>query len=370
MKVLFIGHYRDATGWAKAAQEWILALDAVGVDVVPRPVKLNNNHPDIPLKIRELENKSSKGCDVCIQNVLPHLMDYNGHFRKNIGVFFADTDCIGHSGWPQRLNLMDELWVPNTDMLTNCDASRINVPVHVVPCTTDVRKFNVKYDALDMPELKDKFVFYHIGDAVRRKNLTALIKAFHLEFSINEPVALLLKTTKYGMTADETCKNLQVMCDTIKRELKIYPNIEFYTKEYIITEHVKDHIMNKIHATGDCYVSPSFGEAWNIPAFNAMGFGKTPICAAVGGPKDYLKGSSNFVKGDWEPVFGMTDTFADICTGRENWYNISVLDLQRQMRKAFERKPEILEMIQTGDKKVLNDYSYEVVGNQMKELLS
>lgn len=369
MKVLFISHYLDGTGWAKAAQEWILALDAVGVDVVPRPVKLNNNHPEIPLKIRELEHKSSKNCDICIQNVLPHLMDYNGNFKKNIGIFFADTDCIGYSGWPQRLNLMDELWVPNTDMVTNCEISGINVPVHVVPCTTDIRKFNVQHDSLDMPELKDTFVFYNIGDSIRRKNLTALIKAFHLEFSINEPVSLLLKTTKYGMSADETYKNIQIMCDRIKEGLKIYPNITDYMKEYIITEHVKDHMMMKIHATGDCYVAPSFGEAWNIPAFTAMGFGNTPICAEVGGPKDYLKGSSNFLKGSWEPVFGMTETFADICTGRENWFNVSVLHLQKQMRKAYERRPEILSMLQTQDFSRLKEYSYETVGNRMKELL-
>lgn len=368
-KVLFIAHYRDNTGWSKAAQEWILALDSVGVDVVPRPVKLNNNIPELPLKIRELENKSSKGCNICIQNVLPHLMDYNGKFDKNIGVFFADTDCIKHSGWPQRLNLMDELWVPNNDMILNCKYSNVNVPVNVVPCTTDIRKFNMKYDALDMPELEDAFVFYHIGDAIRRKNLTALIKAFHLEFSINEPVALLLKTTKYGMSADETYKNLQVMCDRIKEGLKIYPHIQDYKKEYIITEHVKDHIMMKIHATGDCYVAPSFGEAWNIPAFTAMGFGNTPICAKIGGPKDYLKGSSNFVKGAWEPVFGMTETFADICTGRENWFNVCVLDLQRQMRKAYERKSDILATMQMQDFDRLKDYSYETVGNKMKELI-
>lgn len=369
MKVLFIAHYREGTGWGQAAQEWILALDSVGIDVVPRPIKLNNNQPDIPLKIRELENKSSKDCSICIQNVLPHLMDYNGHFDKNIGIFFADTSSIKYSSWPQRLNLMDELWVPNEDMLLSCALSDIIVPIKRIPCATDIRKFNIEYDKLDIPELSDTFVFYTVGDSVRRKNLPALIKAFHLEFSINEPVSLLIKTTKYGMSPDDVFANTKHMCDRVKEGLKIYPNIIDYKKEFIITEHVENHIMNKIHTTGDCYVSPSFGEAWNIPAFNAMGFGNTPICARVGGPKDYLKGSSNFVKGAWEPVFGMNETFIDICTGRENWFNISVLDLQRQMRKAYERKPDILATIQKNDFDRLKDYSYETIGNKMKELL-
>lgn len=34
MKVLYLGHYRERSGWANAAINNILALDSVGVDVV------------------------------------------------------------------------------------------------------------------------------------------------------------------------------------------------------------------------------------------------------------------------------------------------------------------------------------------------
>jgi len=33
MKVLYIGHYRDGTGWGNAAVNNILAMDAAGIDV-------------------------------------------------------------------------------------------------------------------------------------------------------------------------------------------------------------------------------------------------------------------------------------------------------------------------------------------------
>ena len=36
MKVLYFGHYKEGTGWAQAAIDYILALDSVGVDVVCR----------------------------------------------------------------------------------------------------------------------------------------------------------------------------------------------------------------------------------------------------------------------------------------------------------------------------------------------
>ena len=44
-------------------------------DVVCRPIKLNNFQGEIPDRIVELEGKSVVGCEVCIQNVLPHLME-------------------------------------------------------------------------------------------------------------------------------------------------------------------------------------------------------------------------------------------------------------------------------------------------------
>ena len=42
MKVLYLGCYRDGTGWAHSAIDYILSLDAAGIEVVPRFIKLND----------------------------------------------------------------------------------------------------------------------------------------------------------------------------------------------------------------------------------------------------------------------------------------------------------------------------------------
>ena len=42
MKVLYIGHYKEDSGWSRAAINNILALDAAGVNVVCRDIKLTN----------------------------------------------------------------------------------------------------------------------------------------------------------------------------------------------------------------------------------------------------------------------------------------------------------------------------------------
>ena len=50
-------------------------------------------------KILELEKKSTRHSNVCIQHLLPHMMDYNGRFKKNIALYETETDSFKNSRW-------------------------------------------------------------------------------------------------------------------------------------------------------------------------------------------------------------------------------------------------------------------------------
>tara|TARA_Y100000356_G_scaffold108495_1_gene94854 strand:+ start:502 stop:744 length:243 start_codon:yes stop_codon:yes gene_type:complete len=63
MKVLYFGHYKEGTGWAQAAIDYILALDSVGVDVVCRNINLTGVEHQVPKKnprIREQVYRRSR----------------------------------------------------------------------------------------------------------------------------------------------------------------------------------------------------------------------------------------------------------------------------------------------------------------------
>ena len=373
MKILYIGCYREGTGWGNSAIDYILSLDSAGVEVVCRPVKLNNRNPEIPNRILELEARDSSGCDICIQHVLPHHMEYNSAFKKNIGLYFTETSSFEYSTWPNRINLLDEGWVSCQQSLDASIYSGVKIPLKVFPIPTNISRFERSYEPLDIPEVKNSFVFYFIGEAIRRKNLVALIKAFHLEFSVNEPVSLVIKTNKSNMSSEECHKHVSEICSQIKNNLKLYKQVDDYKKEIIITQRLTDDQMMGLHRSCDCFVMPSFGEAWCIPAFNAMGFGKTPICTNVGGMADFLKSGGGFlVEGNSEPVFGMTETFHDIYTGREDWCNIDIRYLQSEMRYVYDshlsEDEEYSKIKKQGMESVYN-YSYETVGELMKKEL-
>ena len=142
MKVLYIGCYRDLTGWGQAATDYILAMDSVGIDVVCKPLKLNQNLGAIPERIIELESKDSAGADICIQHVLPHYMDYNGRFKKNIALYATETSHFKGSSWASRINQLDEAWVINNEMVEASKRSGVSLPIKVIPHASDVSKFS------------------------------------------------------------------------------------------------------------------------------------------------------------------------------------------------------------------------------------
>ena len=374
MKVLYIGCYRDGTGWAQAAVDYILSMDAAGIDVVPRPVKLNERKPELPQRILELEKKSDKNCDVCVQHVLPHMLDYNGRFKKNIILYATETSNFKRSIWAERINQMDEAWVINNEMKTVAESSGVEIPVKIVPHACDVSKFRKEYEEIDIPNARENFIFYTIGEFTRRKNLSSFIRAFHTEFSPEEPVSIIIKTHQYGVPPENCRDQVREMCLNIKAGLKLYPSTDDFTEDLIITDYLSEETIMCLHQACDCFVMPSYGEAWCIPAFDAMGFGNTPICTDVGGMADFMnKGEGILVSSREEPVFGMIDTFNDLYTAKENWQSIDPIGLQKAMRYVYDLynndTTDAHNKMKEKGKNRVEEYSHENIGSLMRTLL-
>ena len=186
-KVIYIGNYRDGTGWGNAALNNILAMDKVGIDVVPRCITFNNGQVILPERMMELESKSTKNAEVCIQHTLPPLYSFNKDM-KTIGFCEIETDSIWDSMWPIFMNQLDELWVPNQKGLETAMYSGANIDVKVVPHCLDMDQYPLEGPKMQIPELANDFTFMFVGEHVQRKNLEALVRAFHSEFHPTEDV--------------------------------------------------------------------------------------------------------------------------------------------------------------------------------------
>lgn len=366
MKVAYLSVYRDGTGYANAAINNILALESAGIDVVCRPVSLTGvKDKDSP--VAHLEEKDLTGVDVCIQHILPSMFQYK-HGVKNIGFFAWETSHFKKSNWAEACNLMDEIWVPCEHNRQAAEDSGVTVPIKVFPHSCDISKFRQVLDPLPIKELEGKFVFYTVGEMTKRKNFASLIRAYYTAFTNRDDVVLLIKTNIPGKDEAEGAAELKSMCDQIKKELHIYNHKDKYPKIAIITRRLSETDLSRLHLSGNCYVSCSRGEAWGIPAHDAMGWGRPAILSNYGGYID-LVGSSRLkdflIDGQLTPCFGMQG-MPDLYTGDEYWFDPCIPDLIDKMRTVYDLGPYYQ------DSSIIDQamkFSHQEVGKIGQELL-
>lgn len=377
-KVLYIAHYKEFGGWAQAATDYILALDSIGVDVVCRNVTLTQDKQEVNPRLLELEKKSTDGCDVIIQHVLPHHIVGVNKNKKNIAILESETISIKHLNWFEQLKLVDEIWVPNEDAKKALDDDKIGRPVSVIPHATDVAKYKKQYGSISIPSAKNNFKFYYIGDMNDRKNLDTIISCYHSEFSPSENTNLILKINKFGLSPQQLSALLDRKLTDVKKSLRIYSDISRYDRDITICDKASDDAIMQLHQYCDCFLCPSHGEAWSIPSFDAMAFGNTPICSNFGGPKEFIDKSKwrtgTLVNGVQSICKCSDAAFPDLFTGREYWFQPCEKQIRDQMRSYFEswkKDPMTYKSKnQAQGLKRAEQYSYKNIASKMLEAIN
>ena len=366
MKVLYIGNYNDGTGWGNACANNILALDSAGVDIVPRAITFNDSHSTSNQRITELEDQNEQDIDVCIQHTLPPLYSYNSSF-KNIGIFYTETVTFSETMWHKHINLLDEVWVPNRQMVTASQKSGVNIPIKLAPLCLPMEDYQNVEDCASVGEFSGCFNFCFVGEIIKRKNIETLLRAFHTEFHPSEPVNLFLKLSKPGYGHDETLKYFDALSDSVKRALKIRKN---YRKEIAITGRLESRHLHSLMNKCDCFVMPSFGEAWCIPALESMAMGMPVIYTANTGMDDFCEGWK--VPSSPDPCYMATDSMDSVYTSLTRWMEPDLESLCSIMRVAYETyKNDPKEYNSKKDASIAKAREYDIkcIGKKLKELL-
>jgi glycosyltransferase involved in cell wall biosynthesis len=371
MKVLYVGHYKENSGWSKAAINNIEAISTTDIDLVCRSVKLTDTKEVLNQNIIELENKNLNDIDYCIQHVLPHHITGTNKFKKNVAYFVHELDSIKYHHWYQNLELVDEVWVPNQNsknhlIIDGFDSNKIRV----IPHAFDISKFTDNKQRIIFDNKNHTFKFYFICEIDDRKNLESIIKCFHSEFHSSEPVSLVLKIKRTGVDPNTLRKGIMNLCDEVKKYMRLYKNIDDYNHEIIITEDFTDEQMRILHLSCDCYIGPTHGEGWGIPAFDAMCYGNTPICSKEGGPKDFIDPNNRNTGWLVDGVLGICNhrnaAFHDIFTGNHHWFIPNEVEIKAAMRYYYEnRGNKTKDGLNQGQK-----FSYTNIGNMIKEALN
>jgi len=390
MKIAYISVCKDGTGYAHQAVNNMLALESAGLDVVSRSVSLSQTtNRDLAKKVLHLEDKSVDNVEVVIQHILPNFFEYK-YGVKNIGIFDWETTHFRRSNWPHCCNIMDEIWVPSIQNTQAAKNSGVKVPIRKMPCACDTSKFNADTKPLQIPKLSNKCVFYTIGEMSRRKNIIATIRAFYSAFTLRDDVVLVIKANIPGKSPEETMGIIKETIADIKKSIHIYARHSYYPPVACITDFLPDEKINQLHKTGDVFVSASHGEAWGIPAHDALGFGNPAILSNWGSSPELLSSSAiaswrpttnrfsndNVADGGWlvngqlTPCFGHTESYPDLYTGDEYWFEPDICHFISCMKQAYEKwqNGSLAAVGQMARHRAFK-YSYEKVGLIAKNLL-
>lgn len=364
-KILYVAPFLDGTGYSTAAIETVAAMVSVGLDVVCKPVRFNDRNVKVPQWLIDLFNKSATDCDVCVQHVLPSQLDCNKLIKRTIPFFALETNELEPS-WKKYLRNFNEVWAINNHMkrvlkreLPGVSCTVINHPINV----------NYTYDINTVVDLSNKvtpFTFYTIGEFVCRKNYEGLLRAYLSEFSEFDNVQLTIKSSKDGWPAEETKNRIEELISHVKTNLKL----NYYPKVNIITEYMDRDSMIRLHLDSDCFVQPSHGEAFSIPAAEALAFGKTPIVSKCTGYLDYVLPSTGFlIDGDIVPCYGALDTFKELYTARQTWFEPNILKLREAMREVYSNEKNVLTHKRKRCIKAIEKLSYLNVGSIIKSAI-
>ncbi len=363
MKVLFIANYRDGhNGWSEAAKHYILSMDEVGIDVVCRPIKLNNFIGVIPDKIKKLEEKDLNNVDICIQHTLPNLMFNNKESLINIGMYYKETFSDYHY-WDSFLERMDYTIVPNTLMFETENRK----PDYLLPVPMDFEEYkNIENANISFG---DSYKFYWIGDLNRRKNLKRAIESYYLSFNKSSDVSFIIKASKFGYNESMIHEEIITLCKVVAMNMKLYDSFEKYPPIYVIGNDLSRKQILELHKSLDCLLYPSFGEGWGMVVADAAAIGNDIICNNVGGMKDIInnyndKNKDLLLTPTEINVLGMDKSLPHLYSSKESWYDTSTIEMCKKMKQAVNNKH--LKNTETN----LHNFSYKNIGNKMKEILN
>lgn len=326
MKINLIGNIMGTSGYASHTKQLANALYDLGHEV----------HLDCPLYQGWELQVSDKELSMIMN---PHYDD--GHSvaimlptqfplglseeQKSFNGFCVWEGDKVPKGFIEHLLSCDKVLVPSKHVQeaidnTDKDVSKFT-KVEIVPHGVDLDLFK----PLDKPEV---FTFVSNGGWAKgmndRKGMQFLIKAFCEEFKKEELVELRIKLNPAYFPQGWDLKTELDKLDLPKDKPRLW----------ISTNAVEYKSMPNFYQ-GHCFVSPTMGEAFNIPCAEAMSCGLPVITTGFGGQTDFVNNSNG-----WLIDYELEEVTTDVMYEGIKWAKPDLKHLRKLMRYAFEHKDE------------------------------
>jgi len=359
--ILYIGPYRENTGLGRSARRYVDALGYnLDINLSIRPIYFTpylDHGNEAGKDYNEFEENSSASYDMVIQHGYPNCFEYRYDFGENIGIAEVDTYGIGHTGWIERMNMMDRIITPSNWSKSSIMDAGCNTPVQVLPEPFDLTKFDQDYEPMFSDKNND-FIFYYIAKHQDKNNIKALLAAFLLEFRKHDDVKLVIKTDINGFDNQESEHIVAYDIQQVERALRI--NEKNIQVPKVIIGYYEQEYMLRLHNQCDCYVDVCRAEAFGASSIESMLFGNATIVNKDTGPNTYINNKNGWeidsiLTNVYSKDFYMENTF----TIYEKWKEPFLDSIRTNMRSAYEStQQERKNKINNFNKQIFSEESF------------
>jgi len=268
--------FASLTGYSGSARALVLALEGLGTAV--RPLYLFDSDDreaaqagPVDPRIRALQGRP-------LRLDAPQVVYGRGDlFAKNsgryrVGFTMLEVDRLPPA-WVEQANLMDEVWAPTAWCAEMFRASGVARSVHVVPLGVDTALFA---PGPPRTELAGRTVFLSVFEWGARKGWDVLLRAWRAAFAPGDDALLLLKVDCRAPATNPLRELRAALGD------RAAPVGVIYNRALGAAE------LAALYRGADCFVLPSRGEGWAMPALEAMACGTPAIATAWSGPTAFL----------------------------------------------------------------------------------
>lgn len=273
--------------------------------------------------------------------------------RYNIGFWAWELETCPPE-WSIVADIMDEIWAPSR-FIQEAFAKITTKPVNFMPLCVELPDFQRRDRSwFDLPQNAYLFYFAFDGNSfIDRKNPSAMIRAFKQAFPASvRDVGLVVKI----MNSDAVSEKWNRFLDEVASDDRII----------VIDAIMTRHDVLALFDCCDCFVSLHRSEGFGRAPAEAMHLGKPTIVTNYSGNTDFTRsGGSLLVDYTLVPVEPGEYVYADGCF----WADPDIDHAAFQMRRAYERNPEILAIAARGQDIIKTEFDRNAIASRMQERL-
>lgn len=363
-----VGQLLDNCGYGEAARNYVSALHAAGVEVNSYAVTGTQDRPDFGEAGRQAARSLTNKVPYAIKIVILIPTSFKQHHEPGvykIGLFYWETDRLPVE-WVNACNGMDEIWVSCNWTADVAKTSGVYKPIYVFPNCLRQEDYVPDGPVASFSKVDSKvFKFLSIFQWTPRKNPEGLIRAYLRAFSKVDRTILILKTYLFhpGDVKDQN--------EIVSRIRSIIENEKGTAPIYAITKSLSQKEMIMLHRTCDAFALIHRAEGFGLPLLEASAMGKPVISTRYSAPLEFLsEQSSYFVRQNITPVRGMKSASFRCYEEFMNWAEPDVEHCAEQMRHVYEHRDEAKRKGLSARKSILENYSWYIVGKQMRDRLA